>query len=91
MPARRAPVRTCVGCRGREEKGGLLRVVRGPGGGVTVDPRGRAPGRGAYLHRRSGCLEAALARGALARALRTGLDPEEVARLRNEMEREARP
>jgi predicted RNA-binding protein YlxR (DUF448 family) len=58
----------------------LLRVVAaGPGEGNTVipDPRRRAPGRGAWLHRDPGCVELAERRRAFGRALRvTGsLDP----------------
>jgi len=55
-------------------KRSLIRVVRGPDG-VHVDPTGKAPGRGAYLHDQRSCWEAAL-RGALGRALRTDLPPE---------------
>ncbi|MFB3738045.1 MAG: YlxR family protein [Candidatus Velamenicoccus archaeovorus] len=62
--------------------------MRAPDGSVEIDPRGRAPGRGAYLHRDPVCLDAALRRGGLARALRTGLSPEEAVRLRAGVERE---
>lgn len=82
-----APERTCVGCRGRASKAALLRLVRGPGGTVEVDERAVAPGRGAYVHRDLGCVEAALRRGGLARALRTGGGPDEVGRLRALLER----
>ena len=82
------PERTCVGCREKAGKRGLLRVVRSPDGVVGVDAGGKAPGRGAYVHRHVSCLEAALRRGALARALRTGLGPDEAARLRIAIERE---
>ncbi|HEX9716935.1 MAG TPA: YlxR family protein [Actinomycetota bacterium] len=82
------PERTCVGCREKAGKRGLLRVVRSPDGVVRVDAVGKAPGRGAYVHRDTSCLEAALRRGALARALRTGLGPDEAARLRIAIERE---
>ncbi len=82
------PERTCVGCRARGAKRSLVRVVRAPDGSVEIDPRGRAPGRGAYLHRDPVCLDAALRRGGLARALRTGLSPEEAVRLRAGVERE---
>jgi hypothetical protein len=40
---------------------------------VTVDPTGRLPGRGAYICRAEACLEKAIAKGALSRALRTQL------------------
>jgi predicted RNA-binding protein YlxR (DUF448 family) len=69
-PARAAPaVRTCVGCRGREPKSGLLRVV-GRGDEVVPDPQARLHGRGAYLHLSQECFEQAQRRRAFARALR---------------------
>lgn len=86
MPARRDPERTCVGCRGRAGKGDLLRVVRSSDGMVRVDARGSAPGRGAYVHRDPACASVAIAKGALGRALRTGLGPEEAARLGRDIE-----
>jgi uncharacterized protein len=84
----REPVRTCVGCRARAPKAELLRIARTPQG-VRGDPEAAAPGRGAYVHRSVDCVEAALTRGALARALRTGLEQEELARLQSLMEEES--
>ena len=70
------PVRTCVGCRERAAKQDLLRVVAA-GEGLVPDPGGRSPGRGAYLHRSTACLDTALRRRAFPRALRVPgpLDP----------------
>ncbi len=73
-PRRRLPQRTCVGCRRVEAKRSLTRLVRTPQG-IEIDPSGKAPGRGAYLHDQAACWEVAL-RGPLARALRTELKPE---------------
>jgi predicted RNA-binding protein YlxR (DUF448 family) len=72
MPkTRREPVRTCVACRQEAGKRELVRVVRDPGTiEVRLDPTGRAPGRGAYLHRSTECVEGARRRGALSRALK---------------------
>ncbi len=81
MAAARAPERTCVGCRGRATKPELVRIVRGPASEVEVDLTGSAPGRGAYLHPVSSCVEQACARGALARALRTSFSAERAATL----------
>jgi uncharacterized protein len=86
--AAHVPVRTCVGCRERAAKADLLRLNVGTGGSVRVDPSGSGPGRGAYVHRRRSCVEAALSRGVLARGLRTALDEHGAATLRAEIEGE---
>ena len=88
MTPRRAPERTCVGCRGKAGKGDLVRLARRPDAGVRVDVSGVSPGRGAYVHRDAECIEAALRRGVLGRALRTGVSAEEAVRLRTDLERE---
>ncbi|HEX6548567.1 MAG TPA: YlxR family protein [Candidatus Dormibacteraeota bacterium] len=79
MPKTRTdPVRTCVACRLTAGKGELVRLVRDPDTmEIRIDPTGRAPGRGAYVHRSPECVELALRRGGLARALKAAV-PEEV-------------
>jgi uncharacterized protein len=54
-----------------------MRIVRTPGGDVVPDPTGRAAGRGAYVCRTGNCLDVAIKKGALSRALKTPL-PEEL-------------
>ena len=81
----REPERSCVGCRERAPKGELLRIARTPSG-VRLDPTGTEPGRGAYVHRDPACVRAALRKGVIARALRTGVHERELATLRNEIE-----
>ena len=82
MPkARREPRRTCVGCREEGGQAELLRLVRAAGGEVLGDAGSRAPGRGAYLHRRRECFELARKRGGLNRALKTAVAPEVWAQL----------
>ena len=73
----RIPTRSCVACRTSRPKRDLLRVVRAPGGGVVADETGRLSGRGAYVCRDLACIERALDRGALSRALETPV-PEEL-------------
>jgi predicted RNA-binding protein YlxR (DUF448 family) len=63
------PVRTCVGCRERDAKPALLRVVV-VDGVLTVDPAGRLPGRGASVHPDLACVDLADRRRAFPRALR---------------------
>jgi predicted RNA-binding protein YlxR (DUF448 family) len=60
----------------------LVRLVRQAEGTVAIDPSGKAAGRGAYLHDRRSCWQAALAGQALDRALKVDLSEADRARLR---------
>jgi predicted RNA-binding protein YlxR (DUF448 family) len=73
---RREPVRTCIACRLEAGKGAMLRIVRRDEGGAALDRTGRAPGRGAYLHKDAVCIEIARKRKALERALKTPVGTE---------------
>jgi predicted RNA-binding protein YlxR (DUF448 family) len=68
--ARPMPQRTCVGCRVVNAKRQLVRLVRTADGQARVDPTGKAPGRGAYLHNRRACWQAAFKGKALEQALK---------------------
>ena len=50
-----------------------MRIVRTPSGEVQLDGTGRAAGRGAYVCRATDCLDKAIKKGALSRALNTPL------------------
>jgi uncharacterized protein len=67
---RHVPQRTCVACRQTGAKRGLVRIVRGTDGSVTIDPSGKRSGRGAYLCHSRECWRAALDRGVVVRALK---------------------
>ncbi|WP_205739788.1 YlxR family protein [Georgenia sp. SYP-B2076] len=65
------PLRTCTGCRERAPRSALVRLVLDTAAQrVVVDPGRDAPGRGAWLHPSQECLDLALKRRALPRALR---------------------
>ena len=86
MQQKKIPQRQCMGCRERKEKRELIRVVRAPDGSVSLDFRGKAPGRGAYICPDMACLKKALRSKALDRSLEV-TSPEEIyARLEQEME-----
>ena len=74
---KKIPMRQCVGCREMKAKKELVRVVRSPEGEISLDFRGKAPGRGAYV-----CPQAEYLRQAIkSRALERGLDcqiPQEI-------------
>lgn len=73
VASRRVPNRSCVACRTVRPKRDLLRVVRTPSGDISIDPGGRAAGRGAYVCRAAECIDNAIKKGALSRALNTPL------------------
>ncbi len=74
MPRGRKPERTCIGCRGVFAKDEVVRIVAGPVGPV-VDYREKLPGRAAYVCPRQECIDAALAKGQISRALRSTVPP----------------
>ena len=83
---KKIPQRQCMGCRERKEKRELIRVVRAPDGGVSLDFRGKAPVRGAYLCPDMACLKKAIRSKALERSLEVAIPEEIYARLEQEME-----
>ena len=79
------PIRQCMGCREQKPKKELIRVVRSPEGEVSLDFRGKAPGRGAYLCRNADCLKKAVRSKALDRSLGVQIPGEILYRLLEEM------
>ena len=67
--AKKIPMRQCLGCREMKPKRELVRVVRSPEGEISVDLRGKASGRGAYVCRDTACLTQALKSKAIERNL----------------------
>ena len=57
---KKIPMRQCVGCREMKAKKELVRVVRSPEGEISLDFRGKAPGRGAYVCPQAECLRRAI-------------------------------
>jgi hypothetical protein len=68
MVPKKIPMRQCVGCREMKEKRALIRVVKSPEGEVSLDFKGKKPGRGAYLCPDLECLKRARKARALERA-----------------------
>ena len=76
-----APTRTCVGCRSALPADQLIRIVRLPGGALSVDRHGA--GRGAWLCRDSpGCLDEAVRRHGFERAFAASIDADDLQQLR---------
>ena len=83
---KKIPQRQCMGCRERKNKPELIRVVRSPEGTFSLDFRGKAPGRGAYICPNPACLKKAQKSKALERSLEVPIPEEVFARLEQEME-----
>lgn len=85
MP-KKIPLRQCVGCREHREKPQLVRVVRSPEGEVSLDLRGKKPGRGAYICPDPNCLKKAVKSRALERAFSAPIPPEVIETLNAQLE-----
>ena len=55
IKARISPKRLCIGCNQMKDKGSLVRILKNNKGEITLDPTGKAGGRGAYMCRDSVC------------------------------------
>ena len=61
------PIRTCVGCRAKDARSALIRLVRRDTR-VVVDTGACAPGRGAWMHDDPQCYGTARRRRSIERA-----------------------
>ena len=86
MVQKKVPMRQCLGCREMFPKRELIRVVRSPEGALSLDFRGKAPGRGAYLCSRSECLKKARKNRAIERALSVEVPEDVYSALEKQME-----
>lgn len=66
---KKIPMRRCVATLTQAPKKELIRIVRTPGGEVTLDLSGKANGRGAYLLKTQEALKMARKKGSLEKAL----------------------
>ena len=85
MP-KKIPMRQCLGCREMKPKKELIRVVRSPEGELSIDFKGKKPGRGAYVCRDTACLARAKKSKAIERAFETTVSEEMYAALMASME-----
>lgn len=85
---KKIPMRQCLGCREMKPKRELIRVVRSPEGEISLDFKGKAPGRGAYICPAPACLKQAIKAKALERAFSTQIPEAVYEKLNEEMETE---
>ena len=83
---RKIPQRQCLGCREMKNKKDLIRVVRSPEGEISLDFKGKKPGRGAYVCPDPACLAKVRKSRALERAFASAIPAEVYDLLEQQME-----
>lgn len=83
---KKIPMRQCLGCREMKPKRDLVRVVRSPEGEISIDFKGKASGRGAYVCRSETCLKKIIKAKALERAFDLQIPEEVYRKLQEELE-----
>ena len=83
---KKIPMRQCLGCREMKPKRELIRVVRSPEGTISIDSKGKAPGRGAYICPNTECLKRAIKAKAISRAFEIEIPQDIYDRLTAQME-----
>ena len=84
MKTRKTPMRRCTGCMESKPKNELLRIACYEGV-VSVDPTGKAKGRGIYICPSEECLAKAKKNKALQRSFGTELTAEQEEQLLQEI------
>lgn len=77
-------MRRCIGCMESKPKGNLIRVAYYDGE-LSVDPTGKADGRGVYICMDAKCMALAKKKKALQRNLRAELTPEQIEKIFEEL------
>lgn len=85
MP-KKIPMRQCLGCREMKPKRELIRAVKSPEGEISLDFRGKKPGRGAYVCPDPACLAKARKSKGLERAFSMAIPAEVYQALEAQME-----
>ena len=84
MSAKHEPIRTCLGCRARDVRTALVRVVARDGV-LVADHTRRLGGRGGYFHVTDTCIETFARRGGFVRSFRCVVPKPERERFRAQL------
>lgn len=83
---KKIPMRRCVGCMESKPKNSLVRIACYEGE-ITVDPTGKAKGRGVYLCPDKGCMEKAKKRKSLQRNFEIEISEQKLQDIFTELEK----
>lgn len=70
--------RTCIGCRKKDNKHNLIRIVNLKENGLVIDLRNKAQGRGFYICKNEKCLNRVLKN----KSLKLNISEENIGKLR---------
>ena len=73
---KKIPMRMCIGCNEMRPKREMIRVVKPKEGEITLDVTGKLAGRGAYLCKKTECLQQAQKAHRLERSFSCKVAPE---------------
>ena len=85
MKDKKVPMRRCVGCMESKPKSDLIRIASYEGA-LTIDPSGKAKGRGVYICPSRECLDAAYSNNRLRKSLKTNIDGDTMKQLFSQLE-----
>lgn len=88
MKTKKVPQRMCLGCQEMKPKKELIRVVKSPDGVISIDLKGKAQGRGAYICRDIECLEKAIKARRLEKTFSMKITDDVYDKLRSEISNE---
>lgn len=73
---KKIPMRMCIACREMKPKSEMTRVVKNVEDEISLDPTGKAPGRGAYVCNNEECLKKAIGKKLFNKTFSTNVAPE---------------
>lgn len=87
MKNKKPPMRRCIGCMESKPKEELIRIAWYEGC-LSLDPTGKAKGRGVYICKSQDCLRKAVKKGAFARSLHENPGSDQIQRVAGQLEAE---
>ena len=85
MEVRSKPLRLCIACGTQRSKKEMIRIVKSKDSVISLDPTGRAAGRGAYICNDIDCIQKAEKSKALDRSFKMKVQKETYLKLAEEM------
>lgn len=83
---KKIPMRQCIGCKNMMDKRDMMRIVHTPEGEFSVDLTGKKNGRGAYLCKKTECLDEAFRNKGLEKSFKMKIPQEISDSLKKEFE-----